>query len=127
MMSSKLIIRFHPLESNYGPDAADWFIVNPDASIIEVTRGLLKDIPKPLDDFLILVLLPTTELIMTEVTMPRMKMSQLRKMAPFAIEDYLSTDLSDLHIAIAGFSANNKLVVTGIKHDHLKNWLDKLK
>lgn len=124
-MSSKLMIRLYP--SREGVEASvDWLLIGSDG-MARLGSGLLSDIPGPFENCSVIVLVPSADVLSFQIALPRMKMARLKKMVPFAIEEYLATDLSDLHLAISGFNADGKLLVGVVQHERMKAWLHQLR
>lgn len=128
-MSSKLMVRLQalaPLDEAPGEDRVSWFWMEPDGAM-HSGEGLLSEIPGSFEDCWIVVLVPSSEVLSFQLALPRVGMARLRKMVPFAIEEYLSIDLSELHVAVDGFNADGKLLVASVAHEHMKRWLHDLK
>ena len=71
----------------------------------------------------VVVLLPATEVVLLEVTLPLLKKSKLMQALPFAIEEQLSEKVSAYHLTILGDQEASGVVhVAVIEKSHLQNW-----
>lgn len=122
-MAPRFIIRFY----SHAEDQIDWLLVGADGLVSSSGQGFLANIPKLPESCSVIILVPSVEVLSFQVALPKMKASKLRKMVPFAIEEYLVADLSELHFAISNFHSNGKLSVAVVQHEQMKMWLQKLK
>ncbi|MEE9444334.1 MAG: type II secretion system protein GspL [Cocleimonas sp.] len=67
----------------------------------------------------VLLLIPNSEVVLSELKIPSKNKKQLLRAVPFALEDSLAEDLEDLHFAIHQRSSSQDTQVAVINHDRL--------
>ena len=82
----------------------------------------LPDFPTDIDVSLIV---PGTEVLLLQQTMPKTSRAQLEKALPYALEEQLIEDVDNLHFVASKQDADGNLVVLVVKKDLLRTWIDK--
>ncbi len=72
----------------------------------------------------VLVLIPSTDVLITSVNIPSKNKKQLLQAIPFSLEDTLADDIENLHFAVKQNDASNHSQVAIIKRSTLENYLD---
>lgn len=73
----------------------------------------------------VVVLVPGTEVLLTEVTLTARNRAQLLKAVPYAVEDLLLAPVENLHFAVAT-PHEGRVGVAVVARDTLARWLDQL-
>jgi general secretion pathway protein L len=73
----------------------------------------------------VIIIVPTSQVLLTTVSLPKVKISQLRRSIPYVIEDYIACDLSQVHVAFSGFH-KDQILVGVVQHSQMRNWLQAL-
>ena len=71
----------------------------------------------------IIVLVPSTDLLLTSTKLPKLSQSRLIKALPFALEDQLSEDTQMLHFATGAFKHGEPLPVAVVSKEKMTEWL----
>jgi len=88
------------------------------ASLIEV---LQKDITEK--NIRIFVVLPSSDILFTELTIPGKQFRQVQKVLPYLVEDQIASDPEDCFIAI-GTKFGDQVPTAIIKRDIMGEWID---
>lgn len=116
-ITRKLIIRLGKT-----PDQVQWCELSTvfDASSREMHQGRLADIDAK--DAEVWVLLPSEDVVLTEVEVPKANRSRLRQAIPFLLEDKLVDDVDELHFAYPEGTALQPLPVAVFTNEKLDRW-----
>ena len=91
-----------------------------------VSSGSLQEAAVAAQDRPVIALVPAVDILTTTVHMPVRSASKIRTALPFALEENLAQDVSDLHFAIGERQADNRLSVAVVAHDRMTDWLEQL-
>ena len=72
----------------------------------------------------VLVLIPSSDVVITSVNIPSKNKKQLLQAIPFSLEDTLADDIENLHFAVKQDEASNHSQVAIIKRSTLEEYLD---
>ena len=109
----------------------EWLIKENDGSVrgtgVTDYRGL-ADIADPNIDWLkdpenTVVLLPSQFVLMVTCDVPGRSTAQIRRALPFAVEEFVATDIELMHIAHAGIKAGQPVRCNIVAHETMVNWL----
>ncbi|MCR9258176.1 MAG: type II secretion system protein GspL [Pseudomonadaceae bacterium] len=109
----------------------EWLIKENDGSVrgtgVTDYRGL-ADIADPNIDWLkdpenTVVLLPSQFVLMVTCDVPGRSTAQIRRALPFAVEEFVATDIELMHIAHAGIKAGQPVRCNIVAHETIVNWL----
>lgn len=75
----------------------------------------------------IVVVMPAKDILFTQVTLPNLSRHRLREAIPFALEDQLIEDVSELHFALGETDANGTTPVAVVSRKKMDIWLEKFK
>jgi len=120
-MRPTLFIHFHHLTS------VDWTIFDSQQRLVQhVAETTLATIPIDKNQQVI-VLLPNTEILLTQVTLPTTQRQRLQQAVPYALEEQLAEDIEQLHFALGQRDAQQRLAVAIIAQRHLDSYLNVLR
>jgi general secretion pathway protein L len=120
-MRPTLFIHFHHLTS------VDWTIFDSQQRLVQhVAETTLATIPIDKNQQVI-VLLPNTEILLTQVTLPTTQRQRLQQAVPYALEEQLAEDIEQLHFALGQRDAQQRLAVAIIAQRHLDSYLNALR
>ncbi len=110
-MASTLIIRL-----GHSPDQqASWLVTGPDGQLLEAEQhGPLSALPPQTEERKVIVLLPGQETVMTTASIPVKGVSKQLQIAPFALEDVLAEDISQMHFAVGPRRSDGKVPVAAV-------------
>ena len=119
-MAEILIIQCHDQSCN----KANWLIKGGGDS--ETSEGTLSEAAKQAKGRRTLVLIPATEVLITEVRLPTRNRQRLIQAIPFSLENDLTEDIDQLHFAAGNIDSENLTPVIVIAKQKLEHWLQKL-
>lgn len=111
--------------------AAEWLIREDDGSVrgqgVTDYRGL-GDLLDPAQTWLaesgnVLVLIPHEQVLELNVTVPGRSGAQIRRALPYAVEEFATTDIENLHIATGVIRPGQPARVQLIERDLIRGWL----
>jgi len=116
---NQLLIRFYP-----NSEQVDWLVAHNQTVSASQQSATLSDIPKhPYER--ITVLIPSTDILLTQVKLPKTTAAQRYQAVPFALENQLGEDIDALHFAL-GTPHNSHYPVAVIKRQLMRRWSDAL-
>lgn len=125
-MSEHLIIRLN----NQSSDPIQWIVWSPENKAVIASGELsssetLGSLTQYSVQRSVSVLLPSSDILLREVTIPEGAARQFQSMLPFIIEDDLAQDVDDLHIVI--LKKDNKTAqVAIVEHQKMAKWISLL-
>ena len=88
------------IRTSYLQSDLEWVIFDEHQhSIISLTLSKVAPLPV-LTDYEVIFLIPSKDILLTEVNLPPMSNAKLIKAIPFALQDMLIEDVNNLHFAI---------------------------
>lgn len=125
-MSEHLIIRLNSQPS----DPIQWIVWSPENKEVIASGELssaeeLSSLSQYSDQRSVSVLLPGSDVLLLEVTIPEGAARQFPSMLPFIVEDDLAQDVDDLHIVILK-KTNKTAQVAIVEHQKMVNWVEQL-
>ena len=129
-MSFLFVITPTALElSNHREAKCDWLLCDDDRSIIEKGACTLEGLPDALnsrefktDDIRIVGVIPDEHVLFTRLNIPARSTARIRQAAPFAIEPFLTTDLSDMHIAVGDHKSLDGVATVAINKEVMDSY-----
>ncbi|MDM8547590.1 type II secretion system protein GspL [Candidatus Venteria ishoeyi] len=91
----------------------------------EINEGSLEKLP-PFRGSLV-VLLPTTEILLSSVKLPIKQTQRIRQAVPYALEENLADDVENLHFALGQRDKAGNQAVAVISHHFMQSILQRLK
>lgn len=119
-----------PLDEGYDL-GVEWLIKENDGSVrgtgVTDYRGL-ADIADPNIEWLkdpdnTVVFLPSQFVLMVTCEVPGRSTAQIRRALPFAVEEFVATDIELMHIAHGGIKAGAPVRCNIVAHETVANWL----
>ena len=122
-MSEHLIIRLN----NQSSDPIQWIVWSPENKAVIASGELsssetLGSLTQYSVQRSVSVLLPSSDILLREVTIPEGAARQFQSMLPFIIEDDLAQDVDDLHIVILK-KDNKRAQVAIVEHQKMAKWI----
>lgn len=110
-MRDTIYIRF----TSDDTDSVSWHIANNNGAGRTTTEyGTLEQAAESAAGKDIIILIPTSDILLTKVSMPTSKRQRIRKALPYALEDQLLTDVEYLHFAMGDRKADATIPVAVI-------------
>lgn len=88
-----------------------------------VQRDPLQSVLDTVGNREVVLLVPTEDVILTEVDLPIRQRAKLLQAVPFALEDQLAEDIDLLHFAIGERQADGRIPVLAVAHERMQSWL----
>ncbi len=118
-MNKRTIIYLHSIELAQ----ASWVVcdgLNIEKSIL---RGHLSDLSTTDKQHEIIIFVPAVDILLTEVTLPKLSRQRLIEALPFALEEQLIDDVHELHFAIGPYQTNSHVPVAIVAQKKLTEWI----
>jgi general secretion pathway protein L len=74
----------------------------------------------------VIVLVPSQDVLLTSVKLPKMNRSRLMQALPFALEEQVIGDVDSLHFVPLNIDENEKLAVAIVSKEKMQSWLNQL-
>lgn len=117
-----LVVRLH---EDAAP--AQWAVFDEDGRVVRQAQiGPLADAAEFAPGRRVVVLVPGTEIVLTETTLPKASPARLRKMLPFSLEDTLAEDVEQLAFAVGRRAESGAVAVAVVGRARLEGWLEQL-
>ena len=104
-------------------DRVTWFIKG--GVVSETSEGNLEEAAQQARGRRTLVLIPGTEILITQVRIPTRNRQRLIQAIPFSLENELTEDIDHLHFAAGNIDSDNVTPVVVIARQKLESWLEK--
>ena len=118
-MRDQLVIRFENSEST---DNLSWIRLTDAGDPVTVEKGSLADVVKLVNGALVIVLIPSNDVLLTRVNIPTQNKQRMFKAIPFALEEDLASDVEQLHFAIGATDAEGNTPVAVIEQSTMQQW-----
>ena len=113
---------------------AEWLITGADRSVQESgvanfsgLSDLISSRPgwftDPAD---VVVILPSEFVLTVKCEVPGRNASQIRRALPFAVEEYVASDIEQMHIAASNIKPGQAVTCDIVSHENMQNWLQAL-
>lgn len=117
-MQEKLIIFLH------ADTSPDWVVVNQDSTCSNLTvSGDTSELAALANQREVLVIVPSEDVLMAPVVLPKMNRIRLQKALPFALEEQLIDEIDQLHFANGDYQENGELPVAVVSYEKMQVWL----
>jgi general secretion pathway protein L len=103
-------------------DQVSWCVKGTEVS--EVSQGTLADAAQQARGRRTLILIPASEVLITQVRIPTRNRQRLLQAIPFSLENELTEDIDDLHFAAGNINKDNITPVIIITKSKLEHWLE---
>jgi general secretion pathway protein L len=120
----KIIVYLH----NTDLSRLSWAIIN-DADILQklTPEGDLQALTEAAAKREVIVIAPPEDVLLLAAKLPKLNRQRMIQALPFALEDQLLTDISELHFAIGDYQTDNTLPVAIIAKAKIEAWINTLK
>ncbi|HET9679006.1 MAG TPA: type II secretion system protein GspL, partial [Gammaproteobacteria bacterium] len=103
-----------------------WLVLHDAGRAGELQTGALMEAADWAGERKIRVLVPGTEVLMLEASIPTRNTQKLLQALPYALEDQLAGSVEDQHFAAATRTAGGQIPVAVVAREHMDNWLAQL-
>ena len=104
-----------------GDGEVDWLVVDTGGGRVgSVQRGTLLEAAAQVGQRRVIGIVPATEVLLTDANVPIRNVTRLRQALPFALEEQVADDVSDLHFSIGKRGGNGALPVAVVRRDRLE-------
>lgn len=136
---SRLFLRFAERlarsEDGAFDGGAEWLVLDDGGAVQDLGRGNVVElgawtrehVPWADDPARVVVFVPTAETLAIGVTVPGRNAGQIRKAAPYAIEEFVTDDIETMHVACGPISRNEPVRCLVARSDNVRDWLDCLR
>ncbi len=119
-MRQKTLIYLDTVE----PLQASWVVFDDTGALIQsVSRGHLEQLNPAAKSYDLTVIVPAQDVLLTHAALPKLSRQQLMQALPFALEEQLIDDVTELHFAIAEYQADGTLPVAIVAKKKMMEWL----
>jgi general secretion pathway protein L len=120
----KIIVYLH----NADLSLLSWAIINDNGVPQKITaQGDIPALAAAASNKEVFVVAPPEDVLLVEAKLPKLNRQRMLQALPFALEEQLLTDISELHFAVGEYQANNTLPVAIIAKAKIEAWLKILK
>jgi general secretion pathway protein L len=121
-MSATLAIRL----SAHAEDAAESVLVLDGAPAAAVETDTLENLARRADGHKLCVLVPGADVLLTRARVPMRGSARILQAVPFALEEQIAADVSDLHFAVGKRDAEGRVAVAAVARTRIDDWLARL-
>jgi general secretion pathway protein L len=115
-------LRLLPNPSDSTAPHAIWVSMQDGQLTSEIKQGDLATAAANIGADNVIAYIPAIDILLTRVTLPAGRKSQLRNALPFALEENLIDDVEDLHCALGPRLEDGKYVAAVTRHDNINYW-----
>ncbi len=106
---------------------ASWVLRDVDRPAGTLFQGNLKEAVAQAAGARVSVLVPGEDVLLAQVELPAMKQQRLARAVPFALEEQLTEDVEDLHVAVGQRDEQGRVANAVVARTALDAWLAQLK
>ena len=118
-MTQRIIIYLHATDVTH----ASWVVTDDAGNIIQsIAEGDITTLT-PTAESEVYVIIPEQDILLTTAPLPKLSRQRLLQALPFALEDQLIDDVTDLHFAIGEYQTDGTLPVAIVSKEKMDNWL----
>lgn len=118
-MTRRIYLYLHSMELSQ----ASWVISEGDDIEKSVLRGHLSELSFEDKQHETVVVVPATDVLLTEVSLPKLNRERLLKALPFALEEQLIDDVNDLHFAVADVQTDGRVSTAIVSRKKMDEWM----
>jgi general secretion pathway protein L len=124
-MPELLVVRLHTVAAApSGAPQAEWLIVDGvGARRSRISWGALSDAAAHAAGRKVVVLVPGTDVLLSEPVLPLKSGTKLAQVVPFALEEQLAADVEDLHFAVGKRESRPGTPVAVVAHARMREWM----
>lgn len=105
---------------------ASWIVLDKENKIIESADKADLTQLSSANEADVYVVVPAQDVLLTEAELPKLSRQRMLQALPFALEEQLIEDVSELHFAIDEYQSDGKLPVAIISNQKMTTWLTQL-
>ncbi len=106
------------------PAYGRWVLCNNGKPLGTLIKGPLASAAKAARDARVIVIVPGEDVVIAEVSLPGQNKQRLLAALPFALEDQLIDDVSNLHFVLGPRYGNGQYVVAVVNRERMQVWGD---
>ncbi|HSW92861.1 MAG TPA: type II secretion system protein GspL [Gammaproteobacteria bacterium] len=118
-MTRRIFLYLHSMELSQ----ASWVILDGDDIEKSVLREHLSELSFEDRQHETVVVVPATDVLLTDVLLPKLNRERLLKALPFALEEQLIDDVHDLHFAAGDVEADGKVPTAIVSRKKMDEWM----
>ena len=123
-MQKRIAILLNPENSAL----ADWVIVSEEGTTEQpVIQGELKNLAPTAKDAQVYVIVPAPDILLLQTQLPKLSRHKLQQALPFALEENLIDDVSQLHFATGPHQVDGLLPVAVVAKSKMQTWVEQMK
>lgn len=124
-MSQTLLIRL-PAHAATAGDANDIFVewcLSDGLGELVVQQDSLASVLANAHQHPVVVLVPSDQIVLTEVDLPIKQRAKLVQAVPYALEEHLAEDVDKLHFSVGERQSDGRTPVLAVAHERIQHWL----
>ncbi|VAW91777.1 hypothetical protein MNBD_GAMMA23-123 [hydrothermal vent metagenome] len=106
------------------PAHGRWVLCNNGKPLGTLIKGPLSSAAKAARDARVIVIVPGEDVVISEISLPGQNKQRLLDALPFALEDQLIDDVSDLHFVLGPRYGNSQYVAAVVNRECMQRWND---
>lgn len=114
------------LPAHAGDDAESALVVDDGAVQGDVEQGPLEAVAGRADGHKVYVIVPGGDVLLTETNVPMRGTARILQAVPYALEEQLAADVTDLHFAIGKRTPAGNIPVAAVDRARMDAWLARL-
>jgi general secretion pathway protein L len=130
-MRDQLFIRFGALppgtDEAAGAQPVSWLRMVQSNPVGGVHHGILTEAAALAGGHQIIVLVPGSDVLLTQVAVPSQNRQRILKAVPYALEERLGNEVEQLHFALGARREDNQIVTAVVDRTRMTAWLDQLR
>lgn len=120
-MLKTLLIRPHPFKA----DLIQWGVLE-NQLLVDRSQGYqsIDTLPQAEEEYFeVVCLAPSARFFVAKVELPNVNPRMIKRALPFAIEEQVATDVETLHLSVLGKESKQKLFVSAVEHELMRQWV----
>lgn len=129
-MRDQLFIRFGVLPTAEAEDddhSVSWLRVTRSGPVDGVRRGPLKEAATLAGGYQVIVLVPGSDVLLTQVAVPSQNRQRIARAIPYALEERLGSEVEQLHFALGAHGADHQISTAVVDRTRMTAWLTHLR
>jgi general secretion pathway protein L len=106
---------------------ASWVISSADGSTGKCITGTTEQLRAACEDKEIIIIPPAQDVLLTQVSLPKLNRYRLLQALPYVLEEQLLADVNALHFAVGDYQPDGILPVAIVAKHKMEKWLAELK
>ncbi|MEO7558206.1 MAG: type II secretion system protein GspL [Gammaproteobacteria bacterium] len=130
-MRDRLFIRLGSVQPGTGQEALapelSWLRMSAAGVVSDVQRRPLSDAAAMAAGRQLIVLVPGSDVLLTQVAVPSQNRQRIARAIPFALEERLGTEIEQLHFALGARGQDNQIATAVVDRARMNTWLEYLR